>query len=304
MDFRSEAAIFWIVIINTVLAILYMLVMGIKTKGKLPYVFQRGFIMIICPVAGIFCYFCGFLVGLFFKNQEMDYDNLSMDKSKKEFLETVDREREMEVLPLEEVLTVSVAKDRRRAMLNMLKMDISEKLNLVRKAVENEDSETSHYAAAALTDVFNKFNLELNELQVKYDNDRSNQKVNVEFLDAVLKILNSGGLLGVEETKYYYLYINLVNNLEKFHPDAITETYYEMMVKALERVGRMQEAEDWAALSLKRQPDCEQSYLNVMHVKYILGKEAEFQDVLNQLTKSTISLSQKGLDIVRFWLAK
>lgn len=302
MDFSSEKIVFWIVIINTIIAILYMAVMYIKTR--LPYVLQRGLIMIVCPVTGIFCYLFSFLLGLFSKKQEVDYDALSMDKTRKEFLEQVDKEREMEVLPLEEVLTVSVTKDRRRAMLNMLKMDISEKLNLVRKAVENEDSETSHYAAAALTDVFNKFNLELNELQVQYDNDRSDKKTNMEFLDVVLRILNSGGLIGVEETKYYYMYINLVINLDKFHPEAITETYYAMMVKALQKVGKLKEAEDWAEISLSRQPDAEQSYLNVMYMKYILGKEEEFEKVLNKLTSSNIPLSQKGLDIVRFWLVR
>ncbi|MCM1159779.1 MAG: hypothetical protein NC412_01015 [Roseburia sp.] len=302
MNFNSETFIFLIIIINTLIAVLYMAVMGIKTR--LPYVFQRGMVMILCPVTGLFCYFFSFLLGLLFRNKEVDYENLSMDKTKKEFLENVDREREMEVLPLEEVLTVSVAKDRRRAMLNMLKMDVSEKLNLVRKAVENEDSETSHYAAAALTDIFNKFTLQLNELQVKYDDDRSNQQTNVEFLDAVLRILNSGGLIGVEEAKYDYMYINLLENLEKFHPDAITESYYAMMVRALEKVGRTKDAEDWAERSLQRQPDSEQSYLNVMYIKYVLGKEEEFDEVLRKLTKSSVSLSQKGLDIVRFWLAK
>lgn len=302
MNLNSEAIIFGIIIINTIIAILYMIIMWFVKRQ--PHVFLRGVTMLLCPVVGVLCYLFCFLFELLFPNGNVDYDNLSMDKSKKEFLETVDREHEMEVLPLEEVLTVSVAKDRRRAMLNMLKMDISEKLSLVRKAVENDDSETSHYAAAALTDVFNQFNLQLNDIQVKYDNDRTDQKTNVEFLDIVLRILNSGGLLGVEETKYYYMYINLVLNLEKYHPEAITETYYAMMVSALEKVGKVQDAEEWAEKSLKWQPEVEQSYLNVMYIKYILGKEEEFQEVLKKLTGSNIALSQKGLDIVRFWLVK
>lgn len=302
MRFSSEEIVWGIIFLNTVIAVIYMVIMWFKER--LPFVFQRGFIMILCPVAGVFCYFFSFLLGLLFRNQEVDYDSLSMDKTKKEFLGMVDKERELEMLPLEEVLTVSVAKDRRRTMLNMLKMDVSERLRLMRKAVENEDSETSHYAAAALTDAFNKFSVELNALQVKYDNDRSDKKTNMEFLDAVLRILNSGGLLGVEEIKYDYLFINLMKNLEENHPDDITEEYYAMMVKALESVGKRAEAEEWAKLSLERQPDAEESYLNVMFIEYILGKEDEFRETLNRLIKSNISLSPKGLDIVRFWLQK
>lgn len=302
MEFSSEEIVYGLIIINTIIAILYMIIMWIKTH--LPHVFLRGIIMLLCPVIGVFCYFFCFVLELVLPKEDVDYDNLSMDKTKKQFLGNVDKEREMEILPLEEVLTVSVAKDRRRAMLNMLKMDISEKLNLVRKAVENEDSETSHYAAAALTDIFNKFNLELNDIQVKYDKDRTDQQTNVEFLDMVLRILNSGGLLGVEETKYYYMYINLILNLEKYHPEAITETYYAMMVRALHKVGKVQDAEEWAERSLERQPDVEQSYLNVMYIKYILGKEDDFEEILGKLRASNIALSQKGLDIVRFWLKK
>lgn len=302
MELSSEAIVLGIIIINTIIAILYMVIMWITTR--LPHVFLRGITMLLCPVVGVCCYFFCFLFEVVFPKGDVDYDSLSMDKTKREFLGNVDKEHELEVLPLEEVLTVAAAKDRRRAMLNMLKMDISEKLHLVRKAVENEDSETSHYAAAALTDVFNRFNLELNDLQVKYDSDRSNEKNNTEFLNAVLRILNSGGLLGVEETKYYYLYINLILNLEKYHPEAITETYYAMMVKALQKVGKVQDAEKWAELSLERQPDSEQSYLNVLYIKYILGKEEDFEEILKKLTGSNIALSQKGLDIVRFWLAK
>ena len=108
----------------------------------------------------------------------------------------------------------------------------------------------------------------------------------------------------MEETKYDYMYINLMENLEKFHPDAITEDHFAMMVKALEKVGKVKEAEDWAERSLLRQPDSEQAYLNVMYIKYVLGKEEEFEEILRKLTKSSVSLSQKGLDIVRFWLAK
>lgn len=302
MELSSEAIVLGIIIINTIIAILYMIIMWMTTR--LPHVFLRGITMLLCPVTGVCCYFFCFLFEVFFPKSDVDYENLSMDKTRKEFLSNVDKENELEVLPLEEVLTVSATKDRRRAMFNMLKMDISENLHLVREAVKNEDSETSHYAAAALTDVFNRFNLELNDIQVKYDSDRSNEKINTEFLDTVLRILNSGGLLGVEKTKYYYLCINLIFNLEKYHPEAITEAYYAMMVKALQETGRAHDAEQWAELSLERQPDAEQSYLNVMYIKYILGKEDEFGEILKRLRSSDIALSQKGLDIVRFWLAK
>jgi tetratricopeptide (TPR) repeat protein len=297
----SNEIIMSIIVGNAVISILYMVIIGVKTRSF--HVLFYGMTMLLCPVMGALLYFSSFVLQLFFPAADINYDELSFDKTKLEFAESVNKERELEILPMEEVLTVSADQDRRRAMLNMLKMDMGENLNLIRKAVENDDTETAHYAAAALTNAFNQFNVELNDLQVKYDKDRSNLEANTEFLDSVLRILNSGGLSGTEESKYYFLYINLVTNLEKYHSEAITEEYYAMMVRALYKVGKMQEAEEWAKLCLERQPDREQSYLNVMNMEYLLEKEDEFRECLKKLTGSNVSLSRDGLDIVRFWLA-
>lgn len=107
MSTKSETIILGIIIINTVIAMIYMLTMWFVKRQ--PHVFLRGITMLLCPVVGICCYFFCFLFEILFPKGNVDYDNLSMDKTKKEFLETVDKENEMEVLPLEEVLTVSVA---------------------------------------------------------------------------------------------------------------------------------------------------------------------------------------------------
>jgi hypothetical protein len=298
----SNEMILRIIVGNTVIAILYMLIVGIKTRSS--HVFFHGMTMLLCPIMGEFFFFIGFILDLMFPSADINYDELSFDKTKLEFAESVNKERELEILPMEEVLTVSADQDRRRAMLNMLKQDMGDNLNLIRKAVGNEDTETAHYAAAALTNAFHRFNVELNDLQVTYDKDRSNLEGNIRFLDAVIRIINSGGFSDIEKSKYYFLYRNLILNLEKYHEEAITEEYYAMMVRALCEVGKLQEAEQWAKLSLERQPDKEQSYLNVLKMEYVLEKEEAFRDCLNQLTGSNVSLSQEGLDIVRFWLAR
>lgn len=260
--------------------------------------------MILCPVTALACYFFSYMQDMIFKKQEVDYANLSMDKTKKEFELGIDKEAEMKMLPMEEVLTVSTTKDRREAMINLLKTDVSDRLGLIRKAVENEDPETAHYAASALTDIFGKFTGEVNHLQAAYDSDRSNREINEEYIDVVLRILGSGALFGVEEMTYLYIYTGLMENLMKYHPKAVNGEQCAMMVKALYKEGKSAEAERWAELSLEKWPDEEQSYLNVLYIKYNLGKEEEFYKYLKELTGSGIALSRKGLDIVRFWLKR
>lgn len=302
MNYNETMVICLVLVVNLLIALIYMITMYLKTK--MSYVFLRGIIMIFCPITAPCCYFFSYLQDIIFKEQEVDYANLSMDKTKKEFEQRIDKEAEMKMLPLEEVLTVSTTKDRREAMINLLKTDVSDRLSLIRKAVENEDPETAHYAASALTDVFGKFTGEVNHLQAAYDNDRTNRDINEEYIDVVLRILGSGALFGVEEMMYLYIYTGLVENLMQHHPKALNGEQCAMMVKALYKEGKSAEAEKWAELSLEKWPDDEQSYLNILYIKYNLGKEEEFYKCLKDLTGSGIALSRKGLDIVRFWLKR
>lgn len=302
MKFSTNMIILTILLVNACISLIYMIVKRIRTKKN--YVFLRGVIMLLCPVTAPLCYFFSCLQDIILKEKEVDYANLSIDKTKKEFDQAIDKELELKTLPMEEVLTVSTTKDRREAMINLLKTDVTDRLSLIRKAVENEDSETAHYAASALTDIFGKFTAELNRLQAAYDNDRTDLENNEEFIEVVLRFLNSGALFGVEEMRYMYLYTGLVENLVKHHPEALTGEECAMMVKAYQQEGRSTEAEKWAEMSLERWPDEEQSYMNMLYIKYTLGKQEDFQKILKQLTESGIALSRKGLDIVRFWLGR
>ncbi len=301
MRLNSDWIVWLVLIVNLLIAVIYMVVMYAKTKLK--YVFLRGMIMICCPVTAICCYTFGWLFGKVFKT-EVDYENLSMDKTKKEFEQEIDKETEMKKLPIEEVLTVSTTKDRREAMINLLKTDVSDSLSLIRKAVENEDPETAHYAASALTDVMGRFTGEVNQLQAAYDQDRTNREINEEYIDALLRILGSGALFGVEEMMYLYIYTGLVENLMQHHPGAVTSEQCAMMVKALHKEGKSAEAEKWAEFSREKWPDEEQAYLNILYIKYNLDKNEEFYQCLKELTGSGIPLSPRGLDIIRYWLAK
>lgn len=302
MNYNRNMVIYFVLAVNFLAALAYVVIMYRKTKRN--YVFIRGFIMACCPVTALCCYFFSYLQDLIVSEKEVDYMNLSMDKTKKHFEQAVDKETEMKKLPLEEVLTVSTTKDRREAMINLLKTDVSDRLSLIRKAVENEDPETAHYAASALTDIFGKFTAEVNQLQVAYDKDRSNREVNEEYIDVVMRILNSGALFGVEEMTYLYIYTGLVENLMGYHPRAVTSEHAAMMVKALCKEGKSAEAEKWAEMSLEKWPDDEQPYMNILYIKYYLGKEEDFYKCLKELADSGIALSRKGLDIIRFWLKR
>ncbi|MCD7736728.1 MAG: hypothetical protein LUI07_07195 [Lachnospiraceae bacterium] len=289
-------------VINAVAAVLYMIVMGIRMRQR--YVLSRGIIMLLCPGTAVLVYFFSYLGSLFLHEKDVDYDNISMSKERKIFLQMVDKELESNVIPIEAALTVADTSDRREIMLNLLKMDVSENIGLIRRAVENEDTETSHYAASALTEAVGKYTAELNVLRERYEMDRTSGKSNRDYIDAVVRVLEKDILDGEEKRKYLYILTDLIKNLRENHFDELREEDYIGMVKALCETGELLEADKWAMEAIDREPEKEETYLSALKVKYLLRKEEEFTDILDKLRRSGIFLSRRGVEMVAFWTNK
>src|SRR4030042_1776780 len=66
------------------------------------------------------------------------------------FEESVDFEKEINTVPLEDSLNFSDNKSKRAYLIYILKKDFISHIKGLQKAIKSQDTETSHYAAAAL----------------------------------------------------------------------------------------------------------------------------------------------------------
>lgn len=296
---RETAFTLCLLVINTVIALFYMLVQYIRGKGS--YVILRGILMILCPVTGIAIYGLSFVVGILFRNEEVDYDAISMSKERKQFLQKIDKEKEAQVLPMEEILMVSSPKERRRAMMNLLRMDTSKNLGLLRRAVENEDVETSHYAASALTDCFGKVSVQFQEYQARYDEDHEAIEPARAYFKAISELLVSEVLVGAEKKRYQYTLVQIADNMYRYHSRELLPEEYKTIVHTNRDLGRTKEALKFAQLELAAFPNAEQSYLDVLYAAYFAEDEALFATTLQQLKASKIPLSKAGSEVMRNW---
>lgn len=89
-----------------------------------------------------------------------------------------DFHKETNIVALEEALFYMDVKDRRTLLLEILKKDYHPYTAFLRKAVDNEDTETAHYAASALTALHQKT---LHDMQQRSNLYESNV-VNLSFL--------------------------------------------------------------------------------------------------------------------------
>lgn len=201
---RSEIVFLCVVVINTLLAIAYFL-WGVlfhkkNEKGeneRIAYII-RSVCIFMCPVVGILFFVVGFLIKTIFFRTVVNLDDVIFSKERVNQAVKADEESERNIVPIEEALAVSDKTNLRHLMLNILKGDISESLAAISLSLDSEDSETSHYAAAALSQELNNFRLNVRKMQNAIAEDLEENKDDsskrdeygislIEYMDKVLK---------------------------------------------------------------------------------------------------------------------
>jgi tetratricopeptide (TPR) repeat protein len=302
LNARDPNFIYQIILVNTIISVAFLVFFTLL--GKFKPAFCKTIVMLLTPPFGVICFFVNFIISLFDRKSDIDYLELTFSREKREFAQQTDYETEKEFVPLEEALIISDVQDKRRALLNVLKADVSNNMKSLVKALDNEDSETAHYAASALMDILQKYSKRLSTLSIKYKENPEDADVNKEYADTTYEYISSGVLGEIEVKKYAHLYVELIDNLNKYHPDMLDTEQFRNVVECLLKIGKYDEADRWATLSIERQPNIEQSYLNSLNVKYNTEQWEDFKTVLNQLLRSGAQLSDKGIGIVRFWNSK
>ncbi|MFF5996193.1 hypothetical protein AAGS61_15870 [Lysinibacillus sp. KU-BSD001] len=213
----------------------------------------------------------------------------------------VERERELNVISIEEALIVSDYSTRRRVMIDVLKQDAMQYLDVLKIAVTNEDTETSHYAVTAVIEVKRELSILLQKLSVEFNQDPNNQHVALTYANVIKEYLRSG-FLDEQSTKQYQItYTQILQQL--IDNDQADEEVFAAKVE-MELKLRDTHAAEKTALSFKKHyPLCEKAYLSLMATYYQMRAFEKLAQELQNLKATPITLSNQALTIVRYWSA-
>ena len=93
-------------------------------------------------------------------------------------------------------------------LLNVLKKDVRRSLSSIALAMENADSETSHYATSVVTDVLSDFRGTAQNAAEALKRDPGNVEVGKLLLEHLLTALQYNLLTGAEKSTYAYMAAN------------------------------------------------------------------------------------------------
>ena len=267
-----------------------------KTKGMLMF-----FFFVICPLIGPLVYILSWLFGrLFYKN---DYEIVSMNQQSDSLniLEDPDIEKELNVVPVEEVLLMSDKETKRRVILDGLKEEYNNSLNAITEALEDDDLETTYYAAAVISEVKNEFKLTIQKMKEniqKFPDDPGMISILIDYLHSFLtkKVLNE-----LEERTYINLYTKLMDKLYKKHKEAITAVMYKNIIYHLLSIRKRNVAHYYCELAIQEYPYVLDSYKGLIKYYYEIGEMNSFLEVLASLKQSDIEFDNEILEVVRFY---
>ena len=211
----------------------------------------------------------------------------------------VEVEKELNIVSIEEALIVSDYTTRRTVLINVLKQDSMNYMDILQKAVSNEDTETSHYAVSAVTEIKRKLTLSLEELALKYESNKEDAHILRTYANVLNSYMRSGFLDERTLRKYRFTYISVLEHLINIVPGD-NSAYMEKVDAELE-VKELVEAERTVLLFWDKHPESEDAYLSLLKVYFYMKSYNRLQETLNLLKKSPLRLSNHALTLVRFW---
>lgn len=232
-------------------------------------------------------------------NAEMFAEPIQPEVAYTDHYSKAEAHKDLNVLSVEEALLVNEHAERRRVMLDVLKQDAMTYMDVLQKAVSNEDSETSHYAVSIVMEVKRKLTLSMQELSVQYESNRDDANLLETYAIVIRDYMRSGFLDERTLRKYKYTYVSVLEDLIRVSPQ--TEFAYEEKVKTELELGSYTEAEQTSRIYLERFPEREEAYLLLIQVYYYMKSHQRLIETIDLLKKSPIRLSHDAITSVRFW---
>lgn len=292
----------YIIIINSLIGALYLISRLIKKDYKRGIIMTL-FIILTPPIGTLYLTISWLIYVLYFKNRTgiLSIEELSLRKDKIEVTVKDDLRTAFNKVPLEEALIVSEGKDTRRLILDILKEERGDYIKSIYHATDNKDSEVSHYAATAITDIIDKFKEQEKIFRHEYSEDKKNIAIAERYWDYLSDFLMTKILSSVEQLRFLKILEDLTLDLEANTPEIVRAELYYRIVSISIDLDRMVQAELWVSKALNNRKNSLASYKAGLKFYYSNGEHGKFRSLLSALKSSDIRLDNETLEMIRFY---
>jgi len=291
----------FVLIINLIATIIFVI---LEKKKKNNHVFLFAVMFLLAPIFGLLIYIIPHIMfKITHKRNIYDPRDLLTHQLNENYVSRPLVDEELDIVPFEEAMAVGTTDEKRSLLLDVLKRDMLRSSKIAKSALNDKDSETSHYAAAATMEIYRKLKINVQEIETKFLADKTDQAIRREFLDALYEYIASDVLSRRDYLINATKFVQLFNDTRNTNEEVLQCKDYLRQVDFLLELNNPYNAET-VAKKAKQLFYNEDVYLKLMEVFYKVKNQTEFSKVFEELKKANISLSNHGLETIRFWIAR
>jgi hypothetical protein len=228
-----------------------------------------------------------------------DYLHYIREETEVKLIRSVDVESEINVVPVEEALIVNKDSVKRKLVIDVLKEDANRYISILKRTLRDDDTETSHYAAAAIAELNRKFSLLIQDALDKYKKDNNSLDNIKRYADVLRKYLRSGLLDSNTKEKYINIYRKILEDLLNLDKSD-KYNYIDKINYELDAHDYMN-AKKYCTEFFNTHKHDEDAYLLFIKLFYMMKDKINMLNMINTMKQCPLTLSEKSLDIIEFW---
>lgn len=213
-----------------------------------------------------------------------------------------DKEKEKNIVPFTDALYLNSSVLRRQLLIDMLKKQQHVRQDVLKQALQNDDSETAHYAAVAIQKSKSDTMRAIQKLEEQVKQTPEDIVLLYELKNELMSAIELEFIDEVTQHQLRQRYIQVLWEIVTQAPTRDFKIYQEIVVQK-ELLGEVDEELDQLSEDVHTYfPSTEEAYLLSMKIAYLRKNQMMLQSVLSNLRASSIQLSPAGLEKLRFWM--
>ncbi len=303
-----ELICFFLMLLANVLIVLVYIVFNLlrsRKKEEHPErsMWFRSVVMLLCPVVGACFFLIGHVIYRIFFRTPVDLEDVIFSKERVKTYSYADEEQERNIVPLEDAIAVSDTDSLRSLMMNVVRGDVQDSLATISLALDSEDSETSHYAAAVLQEALDKFRADVQKgYQMILEDPKGQAEYAAILFDYMNPVLLQKVFTDIEQMSMVHMMDEIGDALYENSRSSLTSAQIEAVTLRLLEVSDYENCRKWCERAEYMFPNELATYTCQLKLFFNTGKRNQFFRVLGDLRDSDIIVDNETLELIRVFL--
>lgn len=292
-----------ILVVNLIVTIVYLIVNLFRKKDNKRGCWVRAAVMLLCPITGALMFLVSYLCFLLFFHEEVDLADVVFSKERVKTYMHADEDRERNLIPVEEAVTVTDKENLRKLMLDVVRGDVQQSLSTIALALDSEDSETAHYAASILQDVLNDFRVNVQKVyQQMKENEEERPSYAHMLIDYMDPVLRQQVFTEMEQKSQVDILDDVCEMLHEADPENMSADEFEVVSLRLLEVSEFERCQKWCDRAALQYPDTLSTYTCQLKLYFSMREKESFFRVFNELRRSNVSIDRETLELIRVFM--